>query len=201
MIGLHDPDINFLDKKSVIDCIQSGWISAAGKYNNLVSEKLKKITKIKYILPTINGTSALHLSIACLCPKKNDEIILPDVSFIASSNSIIYNLCKPIFIGVDKNFLLSEKKLEKFIKEKTFFRKGNSYNKVTKKKIIALIIVNTFGNLANIKKIKKILTNRNIKIIEDSAESFGSYHVYNKKKIIQAILVILRVFHLILTRS
>jgi len=182
MIGLHDPDINYLDSKNVLRCIKSGWISPSGKYNNLLSKKISKYTNIKYILPTVSGTSSLQLSIASLEPCKNSEILVPDISFIASSNAIIYNNCNPVFIGIDNNFLISEKKLEKFLREKTFFLNGYTYNLKTKKKIIALIIVNTFGNLVDIKKIKKILKKRNILIIEDAAESLGSFHKYNNKK-------------------
>jgi len=182
MIGLHDPSKKYINSQRVQKVINSGWLSSSGPEARLFENYIKKFTNSKYAISTINGTSALHLAIACLYPKKNDEILLPDISFISTVNSVHYNFCNPIFIGVNKNFLICEKKLEEFIEKKTFFKNGFTFSKTSKKKIIAIIVVHTFGNLVHLYKIKKILKKKNIKIIEDAAESLGSFYI-NKKTI------------------
>ena len=97
---------------------------------------------------------------------------------MATVNSIIYNNCKPIFVDCDDSFLIDTEKVLKFLKEKTITRKGICFNKKTNKRIIALILVHTFGNLVNLNSnFLKECKKRNIKIIEDSAESLGSRYV------------------------
>ena len=185
MIQLHPPSKSLLDLKDLHRALKSGWLSSSSPETKKFESMLKAYTNAKYVISTINGTAALQLAIASLKPKKGDIILVPDVSFISTVNSIHYNFCKPIFIGINNNFLLCDKKLENFIKNETYFKAGNSYDKKSKKKILALILVNTFGNLVNVVRIKKILKGKNIKIIEDAAESLGSkyYSPSNKKKI------------------
>ena len=78
----------------------------------------------------VNCTSALQIAIKLLNPK-NDEVMVPTITFVSSINSIIYNNCRPIFFGVDKNFLLDINLLIKFLNENTFQKKGYCYNKNT----------------------------------------------------------------------
>ena len=175
MIKLSEPfffgnEINYL-KKSLKD----EWISANGKIVKVFEKKLEKYTSGNYNLGTINCTSALQLAIRLLKPKKNEEIIVPSITFAATINSILYNDCKPIFFDCDEFLLLDKKKFYSFLDKNTFFKGGFSYNKKTKKKILAIIIVNVFGNLFDIDdKFAIFCRNRNIKIIEDAAESLGS---------------------------
>jgi perosamine synthetase len=156
--------------------------------HKIFEKEIQKFTKSKYVIATINGTSALQAAIACLSPKDGDEILTTDISFISSVNAIHYNNCSPVFIGINNKFLLSEYKLETFLQNETYFKNGKTFNKKTKKRIIAILTVNTFGNLLNYKKIKNILKGRNIKIIEDAAESFGSFYKFKKKKIHSGLL-------------
>lgn len=182
MIGLHSPSTKYIGFNELKYSINNGWLSSIGPGTKTFEKYIKKYTKSKYVVATINGTAALQLSIACLYPKKSEEILIPDLSFISTVNAVHYNFCKPVFLGINPDFMISENALKNFINEKTFFKNGYTYNKITKKKILALIVVNVFGNLPNIFKIKKILKGKNIKIIEDAAESLGSFYLKNKKR-------------------
>lgn len=181
MIGLHPPSQKYIVKKNLLKLLDHGWYSSSGPETIIFEKEIQKFTKSKYVIATINGTSALQAAIACLSPYNGDEILITDVSFISSVNAIHYNNCTPVFLGINNKFLLSESKLEKFLKEETYFKDGKTFNVRTKKKIIAILIVNTFGNLLNYQKIKNILKGRNIKIIEDAAESFGSFYKLKEK--------------------
>lgn len=188
MIDLHSPSKKYILKKNLLKLLSHGWYSSSGPETRIFEKEVQKFTKSKYAIATINGTSALQAAIACLSPKYGDEILTTDVSFISSVNAIHYNNCTPVFLGINNKFLLSECKLERFLKEETYFKNGKTFNIKTKKRIIAILVVNTFGNLLNYKKIKNILKGRNIKIIEDAAESFGSFYKFKKKKIHSGLL-------------
>ena len=171
-------EIQYLKKS-----IKKKWISSSGPACSDFENKIKKYIKANYALGLINCTSALQLSVKLLNPKINEEIIVPSITFIASVNAIIYNNCKPIFIDCDENLLLDVDKTLKFLNTETFQYKGNCYNKKTKRKILAIIAVHTFGNLVRLdKKFLNTCKKKNIKIIEDAAESLGSFYSINKNK-------------------
>ena len=182
-IPLSEPAFFGEEIKYIKNCVKSGWITTSGKYLNLFESKVKKITKSKYAVSLANGTSALQLSLSCLKPMYKDEVIVPSITFVATINAVKYNNCSPIFMDSDENFLIDKNKTLEFLKKNTYKKNGFTYNKKTKKRIIAIIIVHTFGNCVNLtKKIVSTFKNYNIKIIEDAAESFGSF--FKEKKLI-----------------
>ena len=183
MIGLHSPSTKYISYDKLKSSINNGWLSSIGPGTKSFEKYVKKYTKSKYVIATINGTAALQLSIASLYPKRSEEILIPDVSFISTVNAVHYNFCKPVFLGVNENFIICADILKNFINEKTYFKNGFTYNKISKKKILALVVVNVFGSLPDLFKIKKILKGKNIKIIEDAAESLGSFYLKKNKKI------------------
>ena len=175
--------INFFgnEKKYISDCINTKWISTNGKFVEKFSLKLKKYLRSKYVVPLNSGTAALHLALKAIDVDKNDEIIVPTVTFIASVNVIRYCNASPIFIDTDNDFIIDENKVIKFLKKNTKKKDNFTINKKTKKIIKAIIVVNTWGISKNFFKLKKICKLMNIKIIEDAAESLGSK--INKKKL------------------
>jgi perosamine synthetase len=176
-ISLSEPNFFGDEIKYLKKCIKTKWISSSGKIVQEFEKKIKKYIRAKYVLGIINCTSALQLCVRLLEPNRNDEILVPSITFIASVNAVIYNNCSPVFMDCDENLLLDINKVIDFINHETYFSKNYSYNKKTKKKIIAIIVVHTFGNLVNLdKSFQEILKKKNIKIIEDSAESLGSYY-------------------------
>ena len=188
MIKLSEPhffgkEINYLEK-----CINSKWISAKGKLVSNFETKIKNITNSPYTLGIINCSAALKLSIRLLEPNNKDEILAPTITFVSTINAIVENNCKPIFIDCDDKLLINLNKVMEFINKNTIFKNGFSINKKTGKKIIGLVVVHTFGNLVNLdKNFIKFCKYKNIKIIEDAAESLGSYWKnYNNKKKIQS---------------
>ena len=109
-------------------------------FGYFIYEDFEKKNKIelanRYNLATINCTTALQLAVRLLNPKHNDEIIVPTITFIATINSVIYNNCNPIFMDCDENLLLDKKKFYTFLEKNTYFKKGFTFNKKTKKKNI-----------------------------------------------------------------
>ena len=134
-IGLHEPLFKGNEKKYLLDCIKTNWVSTSGKYLNLFEKKIKKITRSKYVVPVLNGTIGLHISLITLGVKNGDEVIVPSITFIASVNSINYVGARPIFMDVDKYLNLDEKKCIEFLRKQTFMKKNICHNKKTKKAI------------------------------------------------------------------
>ena len=181
-IGIHEPYFIGREKKYVIDCINSGWVSSSGKYLDLLKKKIYKLTKANYVLPVVSGTAGLHLSLIAAGVESGDEVIVPTISFIATANVIKYVNADPIFVGVDNFLNIDEDKCIDFLEKKTCQKKNKCINKISGKKIKAIIIVHTFGNAAKFEKLFRVCKSKKIKIIEDAAESLGTVYTKNKFK-------------------
>ena len=173
---LHEPNLNKNDNKMVNKCINSKFVSTVGKFSELFSKELKKFTKAKYVLCLNNGTSALHLAIKVLGIKKNEEILLPSLTFVATGNAILYNNSIPHFIEIDNNLLIDLNKLENYLNKNTFLKNGKCFNKNSLRVIKAIIPMHIFGHICNMSKLKKIAKKFKLLIIEDAAEALGSYY-------------------------
>ena len=174
-IQLHEPYFFSDELKSLNSCVKSGWVSTGGQYVKQLENQISKFTKSKYSIALNSGTSALDLSLKAIDIEKDNEIIVPTITFIAPVNVILYNNAKPIFMDVDEFGNLDVKKVEDFLNNETEFKNNYTINKKTKNKIRAIIIVHVFGNVASVKKLKSICKKKNIRIIEDASESLGTF--------------------------
>lgn len=180
-IQLHSPNIYGNEIKYLKECINLNYLTF-GRHSQLFLEKIKKVTNSKYPALVNSCTSGLYLCLKVAKIKKDDEVLVPSITFIASINVIKYCNANPIFMDVDEYCNIDLKKTEDFILKETFFKNGHTYNKKTKKKISSIIIVHTFGNVADLnKQFLKLCKKRSIEVIEDAAESLGSYYIQKKK--------------------
>ena len=125
-IFLSEPSFTGSEKKYLINCIKSGFVSSIGKYVNLFENKISKLINIKNCVSCINGTSALDVAIKLTCKKNYDEVIVPTMTFVATINALRYNNINPIFMDCDNFFNIDESKTINFIKNKTKFVKGKN---------------------------------------------------------------------------
>ena len=177
---LHEPHFNNLEINYLKEAIKKKSVSRKGNFVDRFSKKIKYLTKAKYVILTSTGTSALHLALLALNIKKNDEVLMPSLNYIASANATLYCGAIPHFIDVDEESLgIDPIKLKKYLIEKCFVKKKKCFNKKTKRSIKAMICLHTFGYPAKILELKKICSKYHIKLIEDSAEALGSFS--NKK--------------------
>jgi len=143
--------------------MDSGWYTEAAKTREF-EKKFAKFTGTKYAVVVTSGTSALYVGLKSLGIGKGDEVIVPDLTFVASPNAIEMTGAKPVFVDVDKKTLnLDPKKIEKLITKKTK----------------AIMPVDFNGRKIEIKKIREIAKKNNLFLVEDACHAIGSY--YNNK--------------------
>jgi perosamine synthetase len=179
-IPLHEPRFIGNERKYVVDAIDSTFVSSVGPYVNKFEEDFARIVGSKYAIAIVNGTSALHLGMIIAGVKPGDEVITQPLTFIATSNAIAYTGARPVFVDVDRsNMGMSREALEKFLKSNCILRNGVAINKVTGRKISGCVPMHTFGFPCEIEGLAQICAEWKIPLIEDAAESLGSY--YNQK--------------------
>ena len=176
-LPLHEPVFFGNEKKYLNECIDSTFVSSVGKFVDQFEKMVAEYTGAKYAIATVNGTAALHIALKLLGTDENSEVITQPLTFVATCNAISYCNAKPIFIDVDKDTMgLSPEKLKQFLIGETIQKDGICYNKTTGRKITAVVPMHTFGHPCKIDEIAAICDKYNIALVEDAAESLGSYY-------------------------
>lgn len=177
-IALHEPVFIGNEREYVMDAIDSTFVSSVGAYVNRFEEMMTEITGAKYAIAIVNGTNALHMALILAGVDQKDEVLSQALTFIATANAVSYIGAKLVFVDVDKDTMgMSPAALKQFLEVNAEKRSdGFSYNKNTGKKISACIPMHTFGLPCRIDEIAEICEEWNICLVEDSAESLGSYY-------------------------
>lgn len=176
-IPLHEPKFVGNEKAYLIDCIDSTFVSSVGAYVDRFEKMMAEYTGAKYAIATVNGTAALHVALKLVGVNRGDEVITQPLSFIATCNAISYCGATPVFVDVDRDTLgLSSDSLRSFLLENTTQTSAGCINNRTGRKISAVVPMHTFGHPCRIDEIAKICEEYCIPLIEDAAESLGSYY-------------------------
>ena len=182
-IPLSVPNLNKKEiLKNLEECLESGWISTGGRFIPEFEDKVKKYMRIKNAAGVQSGTAGLHLSLQVLGVKRDEEVIVPTLTFIAAVNPTTYLGATPVFIDCDDSLCMDPIKLEKFCSKECDFIDGVLVNKKTKRKIGVLVIVHVFGNMADMEKIMDIAKKYNLKVLEDATEALGTYYTEGRYK-------------------
>ena len=179
ILPLHEPRFLGNERKYVMDCIDSTFVSSVGQYVIDFEEKIKAYTGAKYAIAVVNGTAALHLSLILAGVKSNDLVVTQALSFVATANAIKYTGATPYFTDVDRETLgMSPKALRKFL-DHVEVKNNIPYYIPTGQKVGAVVPMHTFGFPCEIDVIADLCSDYNIPLIEDAAESLGS--IYKEK--------------------
>ncbi|MGO4919935.1 LegC family aminotransferase [Maribacter spongiicola] len=175
-IPLHEPYFAGKEKDYLNECIDTTFVSSVGKFVDKFEEDIARFTGANYAIATVNGTAALHIALQLAGVLQEDEVITQSLTFIATCNAISYIGAHPIFVDVDLSTMgLSPEKLKHFLTNETVMINGQCVNKSTKRIIKAVVPMHTFGMPINLDDLKTVCDSYNIKIVEDAAESLGSY--------------------------
>ena len=158
-ISMATPVFNGNEKKYLNECIDTGWVSANGKFITEFEEKFAEYCGVKYAVTCANGTVSLHLILKALGVKEGDEVIMPTLTYIATANSTRYCGATPVFVDSDENtYNIDVAKIEEKITERTK----------------AIIPVHLYGLPADMKEINELARKYNLKVVEDTAEAHGA---------------------------
>jgi perosamine synthetase len=176
LIPLSEPVISGNEWSYIKDCLDTGWISTVGTYVTRFEEVIASYIGTKYAVATVNGTSALHVSLIACDVQPDDEVIVPALTFISSVNVIRYCNAYPVFMDCNECFLcIDVQKVIDFIRNECEQRNnGYTYNKETNRRVKAVIPVHVFGHPSDMDKLLEVCKENNIDIIEDATESLGS---------------------------
>ena len=175
--GIHEPYFDEKESANVQKSVNSSYVSTVGGFIKKFENEIKNFTKSKYAVATVNGTSALHISMLTLGIGPNHEVLIPNLNYIASSNAAIYCGASPHFVDVDSKYLgIDTNKLRDYLKRNTFKKKNQTFNKKTLKKITAIAPTHIFGQPSKMNEILDISKEFHLKIVEDAAESLGSFY-------------------------
>jgi len=177
-VPLHAPRFLGNEKKYLIDCIDSTYVSYLGKYVSRFEDSIQNFTGAKYAIAVSSGTSALHIALLLANVVPNDEVITQPLTFVATANAISYCGAQPVFVDVEKSTLgLGPERLQDFLLNQAVLKSdGRCYNKVTGKRIAACVPMHTMGHPVQIDQIVEICQQYQIPVVEDAAEALGSYY-------------------------
>lgn len=174
--SLHEPYFKGNESLYVNECITSTFVSSVGNYVNKFEQELENITSSKFAIATVNGTSALHLSLVLKGVSLGTEVLVPSLTFVGTVNAIKYCGAIPHFIDSEENsFSIDVDKLRKYLESNTRILKGKTININSGNEIKALIVVHVFGHIGDMFKLKGLCKDFNLVLIEDAAEAIGSY--------------------------
>lgn len=176
-IPLHEPRFVGNEKTYLNECIDSTFVSSVGKFVDRFEAEFAHIVGAKYAIATVNGTAALHISLILAGVEQDDEVITQPLTFIATANAISYIGAKPVFLDVDLETMgLSPDALKRFLEQECVVADGQCVNRSTGKTIKACVPMHTFGHPCRIDEIKMLCDEWHIVLVEDAAESLGSYY-------------------------
>ncbi len=161
MIPIYQPDLSGNEKKYLIECVESTWISSKGKFIDQFEEKFVEFTKADYATSVNNGTVAIHLALEALGISAGDEVIVPTLTYIASVNPIVQVGAIPVFVdSLESTWQVDPEDIRRKITPKTK----------------AIMVVHLYGQSAEMDSIMQIAHEYNLLVIEDCAEAFGTFY-------------------------
>lgn len=176
-VPLHEPTFNELELDYVTDCVKSGWVSSVGTYVTSFEENLAQFVGVKRAVAVMNGTAALHIALKVAGVKKDDEVLMPSLTFIATANAVSYLQAIPHFVDIsDMTLGIDPIKLEQHLLAIGIFKGNELINKNTGRVIRAIVPMHTFGHPVELDALQKVCEKFNLEFVEDAAESLGSYY-------------------------
>ena len=176
-VPLHEPSFDGNEWIYVKECLDSTFVSSVGKFVDRFESDLADLTGAKNVISVVNGTAALHIALKLAGVVSNDEVLVPALTFVATVNAVTYCNAIPHFIDSEVRTLgMDAYKLREYLSSQTEQYGGKCINKATGRVIRAMVPMHTFGHPSDIEGLLSISKDFNITLVEDAAESLGSYY-------------------------
>jgi aminotransferase in exopolysaccharide biosynthesis len=176
-LALHEPSFDGNEWLYVKDCLDSTFVSSVGKFVDQFENELATYTGAKYAISVVNGTAALQIALKLAGVQAGDEVLVPALTFVATVNAVTYGNAIPHFVDSEEGTLgIDTFKLREYLQRNTSQQSGRCINKFTGRIIRALVPMHTFGHPSDIDGLLLIANDFNIILVEDAAESLGSFY-------------------------
>lgn len=175
--ALHEPSFEGNEWLYLKECLDSTFVSSVGKYVDRFENDLANYTGSKYAISVVNGTAALQIALKLAGVLPKDEVLIPALTFAATANAVAYCNAIPHFVESEERTLgIDSAKLREYLQENTSEHSGQCINNFTGRVIRALVPMHTFGHSSDMEGLISIARDFNIALVEDAAESLGSYY-------------------------
>lgn len=176
-IPLHAPVFLGKEREYVLDTLESTFVSSVGAFVDRAEQMMAEISQTKKAVAVVNGTSGLHMALQLVGVKPGDEVITQALTFVATANAIHYTGAEPVFLDVDYETMgLSAISVKHFLENFCEKREKGTFNKKTGKRIGAIMPMHTFGFPSDLDGLTSVCEEWNVPLVEDAAESLGSYY-------------------------
>jgi perosamine synthetase len=176
-VALHEPSFEGNEWLYLKECLDSTFVSSVGKFVDRFEDELQTYTGAKYAISVVNGTAALQIAFKLAGVLADDEVLVPALTFVATVNAVTYCNAIPHFVDSEETTLgIDTSKLRDYLQKNTSQHSGKCINNQTGRVIRALVPMHTFGHPSDIDGLLSIANDFNIVLVEDSAESLGSFY-------------------------
>lgn len=176
-VALHEPSFVGNEWRYLKDCLDSTFVSSVGQYVDRFESDLAAFTGAKHAIAVVNGTAALHIALKLAGVQANEEVLVPAITFVATANAVAYCGAIPHFVDSDSVSIgMDAEKLRAYLKRTTDNRTGRCINVSSGRVIRAMVPMHTFGHPVNLDELLAVASDFNIALVEDAAESLGSYY-------------------------
>jgi aminotransferase in exopolysaccharide biosynthesis len=176
-VALHEPSFEGNEWLYLKECLDSTFVSSVGKFVDRFEDELATYTGAKYAISVVNGTAALQIALRLAGVQANDEVLVPALTFVATVNAITYCNAIPHFVDSEEGTLgIDTSKLRDYLQRNTSQQSGKCVNNLSGRIVRALVPMHTFGHPSDIDGLLSIANDFNIVLVEDAAESLGSFY-------------------------
>lgn len=177
-VPLHAPEFQGNEWNYLTECLDTTFVSSVGKFVDRFEADLASFTGARHAVATVNGTAALHVALLLAGVQAGDEVLVPTLTFIATTNAVCYCGAVPHLVDSEPQTLgVDVARLREYLSANTEEKNGHCVNKATGRVIRALLPMHTFGHPGDIDGMLKLAVDFKLALIEDAAESLGSlYH-------------------------
>lgn len=175
LVPLHEPSLHGREWEYVKDCLDSGWVSYAGRYVERFETMLSEATGAHHAVAVVSGTAALHTALMLCGVRPGDEVLIPALTFVATANAVAHAGAIPHLVDSDLTTLgVDPARLSAHLELIAVLREGQCFNRLTSHRIAAIVPMHTFGHPVDMDRLNEVAARYGLVVIEDAAESLGS---------------------------
>ena len=175
--ALHEPRFAGNEWAYVKECIDTGWVSSAGKFVDRFEQELATYTGATYAIAVANGTAALHVALQLAGVRAGDEVLVPALTFAATASSVAYCGATPHFVdSTERTLGVDAAALRSYLEGIADSINGACVNRRTGRPIRAIVPMHTFGHPVALDEVLALAADFDLTVVEDAAESLGSLY-------------------------